>query len=368
MAFPGQRVGAEDGSQQLRGAIHPLGRGIIGQSVVEYGADEGAGGHIDHRVVAHRLVRQGDQESIGVAHLSRPEPHGFDHPIDIRTHLDAVAHLERLVDEHRHGTEEIGHRILCGQTEGQSEHRHRSEDRRDVDPEVAQQRQRGDQDQPGLEQLADEHHELLVERHVAPMARLMSPGRHRQIDDPECDEGQGDGSDDQGQAREVDLQPGGPIVKFQSDVDQEDQRDRLHRPVGQFHQDVVPLGLRLRRPVLESILDEPVECPREVEGHDQIDQRREVLPSGPCQQRFLHARDRIDPKRQLVPVALDELLVDHLAGERAGLGRQVRVFGGGIRGLRREGLGPQAPHEGGGTQEHPELEDQSGQQAADHGR
>ena len=368
MAFPGQRVGAEDGSQQLRGAIHPLGRGIIGQSVVEHGADEGAGGHIDHRVVAHRLVRQGDQESIGVAHLSRPEPHGFDHPIDIRTHLDTVAHLERLVDEHRHGTEEIGHRILCGQTEGQSEHRHRSEDRRDVDPEVAQQRQRGDQDQPRLEQLADEHHELLVERHIAPMARLMSPGRHRQIDNPKSDEGQGDGSHDQGQARQVDLQPGGPIVKLQADVDQEDQRDRLDRTIGQLHEDVVPLRGRLRRPLLEPIPDEPVQRPRNEEREDQIDQRRGILPPWDSQETLLHTRNPVDPERQFGLVALDELLVDDLAGERAGLGRQVRVFGGGIRGLRREGLGPQAPHEGGGTQEHPELEDQSGQQAADHGR
>src|ERR1043166_1994333 len=219
-----------DFAENIDGALHFAGGGVVGDADVHHGFNIGPAGDVRDNGIAHGFVRHGDEVSIQVANAGAAQTDAFHGAIDA-TDLDAVADLKGFIDKDRDRAKKVPHRVLRGEAQGQPADGDAGQEGADIEIKILQCHQDRDDDNDRFHCLANDGEEEVIEVFICP-----DGGRGFEIGDKQVHNfhqhvRQGNGEDDVKGFLNVAADPGGEIEHLQTDLEKNDKDQDFERPV-----------------------------------------------------------------------------------------------------------------------------------------
>src|SRR6266853_655037 len=175
-------MAAIDFSQQRQGTFDFLSRQRVRQHQVHHGFDVRATRQIRNRGVADRLVWDGYDVALGIAHPRAAQPDVLHHALNA-VQFDLIANPEWFVGKYRYRPEQVGQSILRGQPDRQCADRKRGDCRGDIDADVLGRHHNRHYNDERVQTLAQYGEELIVELPIRFEGRVGAPEVEQEVDD-----------------------------------------------------------------------------------------------------------------------------------------------------------------------------------------
>lgn len=172
-----------DGPQYLQRLFHLFGSRVVGQPQLHHGPPHRLRGDVDDGGVRDLVVRIARDAPVVTQYPRAAHAH-VDHGSLQPVHVDRVADAERLVRKDGECAEDVLHRVLRGQREGDAADAQRAPQRIDVDTHVAQGRYQTDDPDQDQNRPPDHRHHFhrMAVRPLSPV--LLEQGRGETCEDP----------------------------------------------------------------------------------------------------------------------------------------------------------------------------------------